>query len=178
MTTKGRSIKQCHYLHGCPLNKFINSRDVAIIFHAHCLSPFRFYADMNRRGRGAWNKGIAFPLERMYALIQGGIWSDAESEHIWTGTGGTAYQLWESDPSTGVELQLQDVEICCAWCSHTQTIPLPQFAQMHTAKTGMCKCSACSRTFNADNLSAKFFKDDMSEFIKLHRPWSSNSLSR
>ena len=133
---------------------------------------------MNRRGRGTWNKGIAFPLERMYALICGGIWSDAESEHIWSGTGGVAYQLWESDPSTGAEIQLQDVEICCAWCTHILTIPLARFTEMHTAKTSMCECSACGRKFNADNLSAKFFKDDMSEFIKLHRSWSWNFLSR
>ena len=126
---------------------------------------------MNRRGRGIWSRGIEFPLERLYTLIEREIWSDAESEHTWTGIGGTSYQLWESHPSTGAELQLQDVEISCAWCSHTQSIPIAQFTQTHTTKTAMCECSTCGQKFNADNLSAKYFKDDLSDFIKLHRPW-------
>ena len=126
---------------------------------------------MNRRGRGVWNKGIEFPLERLYTLIERRIWSDAESEHIWSGIGGTAYQLWESHPSTGAELQLQDVEISCAWCTHIQTIPIDQFTEMHITKTGMCECKTCNRKYDADNLSAKYFKDDLSDFLKLHRPW-------
>jgi hypothetical protein len=126
---------------------------------------------MNRRGRGVWNKGIEFPLERLFTLIERGIWSDAESEHIWSGIGGTAYQLWEDHPSTGAELQLQDIEISCAWCTHIQTIPINQFTEMHIAKTAICVCTSCGRKYNADNLSAKYFKDDLSDFLKLHRPW-------
>jgi len=126
---------------------------------------------MNRRGRGAWNRGIEFPLERLCTLIEREIWSDAESEHIWSGNGGTAYQLWEAHPSTGAELQLQDIEISCAWCTSFQTIPVAEFTELHTTKTAICKCSTCNRKFNADNLSAKFFKDDLSDYLKLHRPW-------
>ena len=81
---------------------------------------------MKRRGSGAWENGIAFPLERLYHLIENGIWSDVESQHLWGNAG--AYQLWESDPTIGTsELRLQDVEMSCPWCSHSQIIPLPQF---------------------------------------------------
>lgn len=149
-----------------------NCRDVAIIFHAHCLNPFRFYTDMNRRTSNLWQKGIAFPFERLYALIEQGIWSDVESEQMWSGVGATApYQLWEFNPATGAELRLQDVQMMCPWCNNTQTIPLGQFTQTHTTKKPMSKCSSCGHQFNADTLSAKFFQDDMSDFKKSHNSW-------
>ena len=66
-----------------------NSRDVAIIFHAHCLSPYRFFPDMNRNWERLWSNGIAFPLARLYALMANRVWSDAASEQMWTGTENT-----------------------------------------------------------------------------------------
>ena len=63
---------------------------------------------MNRRG-GLWDRGIAFPLERLYALIANGVWSDAKSEQMWNGAGKSApYQFWSADPTSGATLQLQD----------------------------------------------------------------------
>jgi hypothetical protein len=127
---------------------------------------------MNRRTSDLWKKGIAFPLERLYALIEQGIWSDPESEQMWSGGGATSpYQLWKTNPATGAELKLQDVQTVCPWCNNPQTIPLGQFTQTHTTKSAMCKCPSCGHQFNADTLSAKFFKDDMSEFKKSHNPW-------
>jgi len=125
---------------------------------------------MNRRGRGAWEKGIAFPLERLYHLIENGIWSDVESQHVWGNAG--AYQLWDTDPTNGsVELHLQDVDMSCPWCNHDQVIPLAQYTAMHTGKTAVWKCTSCAVAFNADTLSAKFFKDDLTEFLTEHNPW-------
>lgn len=125
---------------------------------------------MQRRGRGAWEHGIAFPLERLYHLIENGIWSDVESQHVWGNDAG--YQLWETDPTIGnAELHLQDVEFSCPWCSHAQVIPLAQYTAMHTGKTATWKCTSCAVQFNADTLSAKFFKDDLTEFLKESNPW-------
>jgi len=126
---------------------------------------------MKRRTSGAWENGIAFPLERLYHLIENGIWSDVESQHLWGNAG--AYQLWESDPTIGTsELRLQDVEMSCPWCSHSQIIPLAQFTAIHIGKSASWKCTSCGIQFNADTLSAKFFKDDLTDFLKIHHsPW-------
>ena len=128
---------------------------------------------MNRRRGGAvWSHGIAFPAERLYDLIERGIWSDPDSERLWIGIGDTApYQLWDYDPVSGGVLRLQDVDFSCSWCGEAQTIPLNQFTLTHTTKSASCTCVSCGRQFDADGLSAKYFKDDLSEFLKLHRPW-------
>ena len=160
-----------------PWSTFVNLaniRDVAIIFHAHCLSPYRFFADTNRRWDRLWNNGIAFPLARLYALIANRVWSDAASEQMWTGTGESApYQLWNSDPSESpCRLQLQDVQMTCPWCDKTERISLIEFTNTHTSKASMCTCASCGHKFDADNLSAKHFKDDILRFIKEQKGWS------
>ena len=168
------SVKQCHCLLGTmPIERQANHRDVAIIFHAHCLNPFRFFADMNRRAEGLWKKGIAFPLERLYILIADGVWSDTSSEQMWMGSGKSApYQLWNSDPASGGVLQLQDPRLTCPWCSRTEEIPLDDFSQTHTTKTALSRCRSCGHAFNADTLSAKYLQDDILEFIKTQNGWS------
>jgi DNA-directed RNA polymerase subunit RPC12/RpoP len=155
------------------LTNSIDFRDVAIIFHAHCLSPFRFYTDMNLHARNLWSKGIAFPLERLYNLIEHGVWSDASSEVAWIGAGkASTYQVWDSDPATGGKLVLQDVDFKCASCSHTSTIPLAQFTETHTTKTAALRCTSCGHQYNADSLSATYLREDLLEFLKSHNPWS------
>jgi hypothetical protein len=176
ISTQGRSqrshsVKQCRYLHGQNLILQVsNCRDVAIVFHSHCLSPFRFFTDINRRGEGLWNKDIAFPLERLYTLIANGVWSDPVSEFKWMGVGKAApYQLWESDPASGSVLRLQDVEMRCPWCSVDGQVPLTEFCLTHTTKKATSRCSSCGQRFNADTLSAKFLKNDLDEFIERKR---------
>jgi hypothetical protein len=143
-----------------------------MIFHAHCLNPYRFYADINRRGRRLWKRGIAFPSERLASLIQKDIWSDDDSEGSWLDLGDPVpYQLWETDPKFGGEFRLQDIEIYCAWCRHFQFIPCEEFAKMHINKQTGLKCGACNVSYNADTLSAKFFVDDLCDFLKEHNPW-------
>jgi Glycine-rich domain-containing protein-like len=86
-----------------------HTRDVAICFHVHCLSPFRFRNDMINHG--LWQTGIKFPLEGLYQLIQSEQWSDPDSERIWNQHyPKTPYQLWASDPILGNEpLKFQTV---------------------------------------------------------------------
>lgn len=165
------SRKQCRCLLGIAFSlSFANRRDVAIVFHAHCLNPYRFFTDMNRNG--LWEKGIAFPLERLFSLMANGIWSDAKSEQMWTGSGKSApYQLWESDPTSGAKLQLQDPRFPCPWCSCTEEIPLADFCETHTTKTSICRCRSCGHQFDADTLSAKYLCDDLREFIDGQNGW-------
>ena len=165
-----RSSKQCRCPLGTPLFSLADSRDVAIVFHAHCLSPYRFYADMNRRG--LWATGIAFPLERLYSLIANDVWSDAASEQMWNMSGkGAPYQLWGDFPASGSDLQLQDVRMTCPWCQNVQHFPLTDFTATHTTKTAACQCETCGKRFNADKISARYFRDDLLEFIRVQSGW-------
>jgi hypothetical protein len=142
------------------------------MFHSHCLSPYRFFADINRRGKGLWSHGIAFPLERLHNLIVSGVWSDARSEEMWRGGGKSApYQLWNSDPASGGQLQLQDPRFICPWCDHIEEISLIDFTLTHTMKTAMCRCSACGHQFNADSVSARYLTHDLLEFVVQQNAW-------
>jgi hypothetical protein len=151
------------------------ARDVAIVFHAHCLSPYRFYTDMHhrvrRQGSNLWSRQVAFPLEQLNFLIQNGIWSHQESQAQWEATFAMPYQLWADDPATGAELKLQNVQFTCAWCIQPGIIDLGQFTQTHTTKTAISVCPSCRMQFNADNLSAQHLKRDFAEFLDAHDPW-------
>jgi hypothetical protein len=152
------------------------TRDVAIIFHSHCLSPFRFYADMVCRDKDPelWNKGIAFPLERLHHLITNQTWSDPESESMWKKRYPEApYQVWNADPTatTATAPVLQDVEFECPLCDRTGTIDILSFQKMHLTKVARCICPSCHRTFDADSLSAHFLKKDLSSFKLADGEW-------
>ena len=164
------SRTRCLCLLGILLLSLVNYRDVAIVFHAHFLNPYRFFADMNRRG--VWDKGIAFPIERLFLLMANGVWSDPKSEEMWTGAGKRPpYQLWESDPSSGAKLQLQDPRFPCPWCSSIEEISLAEFCQTHTTKVSQSKCQSCGHQFDADTLSAKYLRDDFLEFLEKQNGW-------
>lgn len=88
-------------------------RDVAICFHVHCLSPFRFMKDLTKDHSGLWTAGISFPLGRLHAMLSKGIWVDANSEATWTAEyPKSPYQLWITDPTmTDEPVTLQDISI-------------------------------------------------------------------
>lgn len=152
-----------------------NCRDVAIVFHAHCLSPYRFYTDMHHRARrqrsNLWSRELVFPLARLNFLIQNGIWSDEKSQAQWESAFRTPYQLWAADPASGAQLVLHDVLFNCAWCIQPGIIDLEQFAQTHLTKTAISVCQSCRMRFNADNISAQHLKRDFAEFLDAHDPW-------
>ena len=75
------------------------SRDVAIIFHAHCLSPSSASHDLLHL-ETLRSTGLVFPLKRLHALIAAQIWSDPESEKLWNKTFSSPYQIWGHDPTT------------------------------------------------------------------------------
>ena len=149
-------------------------RDVAIIFHAHCLSPHRYYQDMFHRGRNLifWNKGVDFPLEALYELIAAGVWSDASSQRAWEGLWpDSPYQLWEVNPEKGESLQLQDIRWLCPWCEKSVMLNLTNFTEMYVNKSCHCTCVLCRHVFDADSLSAKYLIRDLLEFQKTRDIW-------
>jgi len=152
-------------------------RDVAIIFHAHCLSPFRFFADMLCRGSPPtvlWHADMIFPLERLRHLIVNRIWSDKESEKIWNEAFPTTpYQLWDMDPTVtpGATLKLQEMEMICPWCKNVAGIDLARFTNMHCRKNVVCICSSCERNFDIDSLSAQLLRQDLLQFLRVQTGW-------
>ena len=158
-------------------------RDVAIIFHAHCLSPFRYLSDMLCRGLLPllWTSDMVFPLERLHHLIVNGIWSEPESERQWNRAyPNSPYQLWTSDPTTTPDavLTFQNLEMVCPWCGQVGTYDLAKFTLMRLRKVPVCQCPSCDMTFNAENLSAQNLKQDLNWFRSSKQGWyfSSNPL--
>lgn len=137
------------------------------------LSPFRFHADMKSRSDALlWELGIQFPLERLHHLIHTDTWSDADSERAWNAKyPRTPYQMWNSNPIQGGTLKVQDIRFICPWCNVENTIPLRPFADMHCKKSEQCTCRNCGKKFNADVLSVKLLKLDMSEFLTYRNAW-------
>jgi hypothetical protein len=137
------------------------------------LSPFRFHADMKTRCDGLlWELGIQFPLERLYQLIHIDAWSDVASERKWHETYPLQpYQLWTCNPLRGGQLHLQDIKFTCPWCSDETNITLSSFHIMHTFKSSKCQCRKCGNMFDADVLSVKYLKQDLSEYMSYRNPW-------
>jgi hypothetical protein len=113
-----------------------------------------------------WNAGVAFPLERVHALIVNDIWSDSDSENKWNETYPEyPYQVWTTDPTStsNAVYAVQDVQIICAWCQSLETFDANEFQLVYT-KAGLCRCSSCAHEFNADNLSAQYLRLDLQQF--------------
>jgi hypothetical protein len=148
---------------------------VAIIFHAHCLNPFRFYTDLNHRARARisnlWEQDLAFPLQRLHDLISNDTWTDAQSAAIWESTYNIPYQVWNEDPANGGTLKLQNVAFLCPWCNNTSIIPLDKFAQTHILKSAASTCGVCAIKFDADKLSAWYLAIDLSAFREVRDAW-------
>jgi hypothetical protein len=143
-------------------------RDVAIIFQAHFLSPFRFIADMYSRGPNLalLHAKISFPLAKMHDLIANDIWSDPESEHQWNQAfPQIPYQLWASNPLTSnAPLRLQNIDMVCPWCEKIMILDLAKFTLMHTRKMDSMKCPNCTVEFNADKLSCTNLLMDLKRY--------------
>ena len=149
-------------------------RDVAIIFHAHCLSPHRYYEDMFYRKQDSmlWNMGISFPLERLHNLIVSDAWSDPFSQRVWEEFLPTfPYQLWSAQPEKNGVLQLQDVRWECPWCKEITTIELEEFTRIYSKESNCCACTGCGVWFNVDLISAKYLVTDLSEFRLTRDVW-------
>jgi hypothetical protein len=166
ITTRGST----HYPRGrSPSPGTTDPRDVAIIFHAHLLSPFRFYADMYSRGPRPVliHSKISFPLERMHELIANGVWSDEQSEGLWKRAyPQTPYQLWDTDPlTTNSNIRFQDIDMICPWCDKVIVVNIANFTNMHTLKTVQTMCPKCGIKFDADRLSARNLQKDLLRFV-------------
>lgn len=146
------------------LKKTITRRDVAILFHAHCLCPFHFSETvLSRKHLG----GLAFPLERLHSLISNGQWSDQGSEEIWQKALSSPYQLWNEDPSKVGALELQNIEITCPSCSAYVVIDLHNWIDMRANEVLLKQCPTCLSSFRPRCLTTQSQGYDSSRSIYL-----------
>ncbi|CAG8511729.1 27647_t:CDS:2, partial [Racocetra persica] len=90
----------------------IPSIDVCLIWHAHLLSPFRYYEDM-RRLHDPLSKEYNFPLAKLHET-----WSQTKGDHI----DERSKQFWEENTKQPWVLDPNDTsnfELVCPWCSTT-----------------------------------------------------------
>ena len=155
-------------------------RDVAIVFHAHCLSPHRYYQDMfyNSKESLFWDYSVSFPLKQLDDLITTNIWSDPFSERVWGEYWpNLPYQVWSANPQDGGQLGLQDVLWECPWCEETDLLDLVEFTKMYAKESNSCMCSYCQTRIDHDSVSSKYLVKDLQEFISEKDIWFDPSTS-
>ena len=69
--------------------------------------------DMNNDHPGLWTAALSFPLERLHDMLSKGVWTDTQSESVWTAEyPNSGYQLWTTDPTmTDEQVILQEISI-------------------------------------------------------------------
>ncbi|CAG8527843.1 1900_t:CDS:2 [Dentiscutata erythropus] len=114
--------------------------DVCLIWHAHLLSPFRYYEDM-RRLHDPSSKEYSFPLAKLHEL-----WSQNKGDHF----DERSKQFWEENTKQSWVLDPNDdssFELVCPWCSTTIMI------------AAKCNCK-----LSVETLSAKRFLNDIQKY--------------
>jgi Glycine-rich domain-containing protein-like len=125
----------------------LTARDVAIIFHAHCLAGQHYANDILSVG-GFRSVGLpSFPLERLHDLVLKGIWSDPESERIWTETVCCPYQLWKQPPSEIGKCILQNVVARCSFCDVLVELECRLLSGKPQTETAGYECTSCRKSF-------------------------------
>lgn len=152
------SAMRCPCRHGIYLKGHSNNRDVAMIFHAHCLCPFHFNRTVLARNH---LRTLAFPLERLDELYLNGIWCDTQSEKLWIDTFSHPYQVWTKDPSQGGVLKLQDIEMRCPVCGINVVLDLDKFVDVRANTNGSIQCSSCLAFFGPRQLIGMLSHDKM-----------------
>ncbi|RUP49677.1 hypothetical protein BC936DRAFT_141841 [Jimgerdemannia flammicorona] len=131
--------------------------DVACIWHAHLLSPYRYYEDLLRLYPTSEHMlDYVFPLEKLHKVIASGYQIDLPSEITWLEyTGNEPYVLALNDITTRL------VAFSCPWCSKQSEIQWETWARVKTQKGLSFRCQHCTAKCNADTLSGRRFLDDV-----------------
>ncbi|RUP44279.1 hypothetical protein BC936DRAFT_149685 [Jimgerdemannia flammicorona] len=153
--------------------------DVAYIWHAHLLSPFRYYEDILRLYPGSQHMlDYAFPLEKLHNIVTGGFKIDLLSEMTWLEHTHNA----EPYVLTLAEIDTRPLEFICPWCNKASQVQceallldLTKFlrlifadrqtwAKIKTEKGPDFRCSHCSAVCSADTLSGRRFLNDVTHY--------------
>ncbi|KAG9306058.1 hypothetical protein G9A89_020253 [Geosiphon pyriformis] len=131
--------------------------DVSYIWHAHCLSPIRYYEDTRRLHL---NRALNynFPLRKLSEL-----WKRS-SEHMHE----RSKQIWEKQ--TGKPWFLDpfdnsDFEVDCPWCAMPLQLTSQNYVNLMRTPEHHEKCLQCGAFLSIDSMSAKRFLDDVADWM-------------
>ncbi|KAJ2956195.1 hypothetical protein NQZ79_g7931 [Umbelopsis isabellina] len=112
--------------------------DVVYMWHAHLLSPFRYYEDLAK------------------SQYQNGV--DPESEAFW-------HRAYPKEPYllTPENLNSGQAIITCPYCLSTLASEWSQYVKMRTDKTKSIECDGCGKNVNVQVLSSARFMKDLAE---------------
>ncbi|KAM4058186.1 glycine-rich domain-containing protein-like domain-containing protein [Hirsutella rhossiliensis] len=133
--------------------------DVAMVFHAHCLNPFSFTADLTMLFERLLDAGIEFPLGRLHNLVKVGTNSDTESQCQWDN-----YHLEHGHNAALVPYQLSPdlphalgdtigwktagIYVKCPGCNSEMAFDLTSFSTMRLSGKPLT-CTSCNISFDA-----------------------------
>ncbi|CAG8524716.1 9004_t:CDS:2, partial [Gigaspora margarita] len=135
--------------------------DVCYIWHAHCLSPFKYCEDMLRLYPTLLKHN--FPLQKLNHIWNSGSnFVDKKSQKIWEEFTGTPWVLDASDKS--------EFTIIRPWCNTSNKINPDSYVKIMKEKSMNQYCVNCSAELSADTLSVKRFYDNIEKFQIEQKP--------
>ncbi|CAG8520979.1 11151_t:CDS:2, partial [Gigaspora rosea] len=129
--------------------------DVCQVWHAHLLSPLRYFEDIKR----LYKREFTFPLAKLHELWSktNGDHMDERSKQFWEEN---TKQPWILDPN-----DTSDFELVCPWCSTTLMITANNYVKlMRNPKDSEKRCDKCKFKLSIGSLSAKRFMDDIQKY--------------
>ncbi|RIB01904.1 hypothetical protein C2G38_2229336 [Gigaspora rosea] len=129
--------------------------DVCQVWHAHLLSPLRYFEDIKR----LYKREFTFPLAQLHELWSktNGDHMDERSKQFWEEN---TKQPWILDPN-----DTSDFELVCPWCSTTLMITANNYVKlMRNPKDSEKRCDKCKFKLSIESLSAKRFMDDIQKY--------------
>ncbi|KAH8556565.1 hypothetical protein BGW37DRAFT_473163 [Umbelopsis sp. PMI_123] len=148
-----------------PSTQILPPIDVIYMWHAHLLSPYRYYEDLLRNGWEIFlNKDYGLPLERLdWAKRTFADGVDPDSEQYWNKFfSDQPYQLTEANLDQGQSV------IICPKCKSEIKSSWKGYGKMRTDKEAFLKCSACQETVTVEVLSCDRFVRDWLESTPEH----------
>lgn len=136
--------------------------DVLSAWHAHILSPLRYYEDCYRL-YGKHMMDYELPLAKFHAQKTGSM-DTASSIQFWT----------DNCPGEEYEMDLATIgnsqcTLTCPYCSHVSVITWKTYSKIKVGKKTVQNCR-CGVGLSADRLSARRFRDDVVKYLS--RPTS------
>jgi len=134
--------------------------DVAMVFHAHCLNPHSFTADLTMSFENLLRVGIEFPLERLHTLIKIGTNSDTQSQRQWDeyhlkcghATALVPYQLSHDLPNAlSDSWKTFGIYTSCSSCNTETVLGLSPFTTLRLGRK-LLICPNCDASFDTTQL--------------------------
>ncbi|KAJ1962831.1 hypothetical protein IWQ62_003401, partial [Dispira parvispora] len=125
--------------------------DVALMWHAHLLSPFAYYEDMSLLEHNGLLLEYEFPLEKLHEVYLNDCQVPEDSVRAWEEFAGKPYHLQLDD--------FPKYKTHCPWCKAEFDLSWEEAVDLRTRKRPQVhiKCSTCNAPYNRDVLSGHQF---------------------